>query len=320
MKRILLVIFFIPLFVFAGSFEADKFNSELKDISLNSDLNDFQKIKSYSDSRYNQQNIALAKIKLNEYQPDMDNSVILKLNGENIDFILKDLKKDGFKAEAYSDGAGYYFIMVDLTGKDVADNAIGLAKYYYVREVLVSKKVYYEIFGTKKALRIPVRVGTIIGGMNHSPVDVTINKIEWTIKGGMNLSPVDIKIDHNNKTITGGANHNPVELKFEWSTKQWSVEGRANLSPVKYTINWEKGILEGYSNNSQIRLEFDMKEGQAGENIVEINGYAKNAPVALKFDKITGKLTGAMNSSPVDITLTNCDLYDFLQYFFLFLN
>jgi len=274
------------------------------------------------DKKYNQQNIALRKIKLNDIQPDMDNSVILKLEKGDIDFYLKDLQKDGFKATAYTDSAGFYFIMVDLTDKDVASEAIGLAKYYYVKEVLVSEKTYNEIFNVKtvKSLKLmPVRIATITGGMNHSPVDMTINKLEWTIKGGINLSPIDLKINHENHTITGGANLSPVDLKFSWSKEEVTVEGGANRSPVKYTVNWENGILEGYSNNAPLKLNFDMKEGLAGENIVEIKGYANNSPVDLQFDKISGELKGGMNYSPVEIKLVNCDLYDFLQYIFIFL-
>jgi len=62
-----------------------------------------------------------------------------------------------------------------------------------------------------------------------------------------------------------------------------------------------------------------MKEGIAGENIIEIKGYANNSPVALQFNKTSGELTGGMNYSPVNIKLINCDLYDFLQYVFIFL-
>ncbi|MEF3279476.1 MAG: hypothetical protein K6357_00700 [Elusimicrobiota bacterium] len=277
--------------------------------------------------KYNQQNIALRKIKVNKVQPDMDNTIILKLDKGDIDFMVKDLNKDGFNAKAYIDNLGFYFISVDFTGKDIpyiADAAVGLGKYYYVNEVLVSKKVYDEIFVLKNKTNFSksyaTRIGTITGGMNHSPVDITINKIAWTIKGGINLSPVDITIDHQSKTIKGGVNHSPVDLKFEWSDEEVIIEGGANLSPVRYKVNWKKGILEGYSNNSPIKVEFDMKEGVAGENIIEIKGYANYSPVELKFDKISGKLTGGMNYSPVDIKLVNCDLYDFLQYFFLFLN
>src|SRR5438552_3011195 len=55
------------------------------------------------------------------------------------------------------------------------------------------------------------RTAWIAGGMNHSPVQVTFDRVEWTIKGGVNQSPVDLKIDHANGKITGGANHSPVD-------------------------------------------------------------------------------------------------------------
>lgn len=125
--------------------------------------------------KYNQQNIALSKIKINPVQPDMNNTVILKIEKGNIDFMVSDLKKDGFNATAYTDGQGYYFIAVDFTGKDkyyIADSSIGLAKYYYVKEVWVSREIYNEIFSLKNKQNYKkvyaTKIGTITGGMNNS--------------------------------------------------------------------------------------------------------------------------------------------------------
>ena len=215
--------------------------------------------------KYNQQNMALRKIKVNEYQPDMEGTLIGKLQkGLDIDKVVKELNDAGLKAQAMNDGLGYYFISVDVNKGDAADSAIGLAKFYYVTEVQVGQKVYNSIFTPPSRSKRPMnRIGSVKGGMNHSPVDLTINKMEWTIKGGMNLSPIDIKIDHSAGTITGGANLSPVDLKFTWSTEETTVEGGANHSPVKYTVNWKNGLLEGYANHSPVRLEFDMKEGVA---------------------------------------------------------
>ncbi len=165
-----------------------------------------------------------------------------------------------------------------------------------------------------------VKMGTIKGGMNHSPVDVKINKLDWTITGGMNRSPVDLRINHEEKTITGGANLSPVSLKFDWSTEEVTVYGGANHSPVKYTVNWKAGLLQGYASNSPVKLEFNMGEGYAGQTIVNVTGYANRAPVELTYNKVNGHIGGWMNRSPVDVNLVNCDLYDFLQYFFLFLD
>ncbi|MBI4656656.1 MAG: hypothetical protein HY746_07920 [Elusimicrobia bacterium] len=163
------------------------------------------------------------------------------------------------------------------------------------------------------------KIGTIKGGMNHSPVNVMIDKRQWTITGGINLSPINLKIDHETGSITGGANHSPVQLKFVWTPEEILTEGGANLSPVQLKVNWKQGILMGYSNHSPVKIEFDMKEGSADDNIVYLKGYANYSPVELQFDKVSGHLTGGMNYSPVDLYFENCDLYDFLQYFFVFL-
>lgn len=323
MKFSILTLFLFVLNTYSETLERVKSSAEIENIIIENIKENIKPAVSKKDEKYNQQNIALMKIKINQIQPDMDNTVILKLEKGDIDFYLNDLRKDGFDVSAYNDGMGFYFIMVNLEGRDVASEAVGLAKYYYVKEVLVSRKTYSELFGTnvkKSRLSYATRIGTITGGMNYSPVDITINKISWTVKGGINFSPVDLTINHEEKTIKGGANHSPVDLKFDWSTEEVRVYGGANHSPVDYTVNWKKGVLEGYSNHSPVRIEFDMKESVAGENTVELKGYANNSPVELKFDKISGKLTGAMNYSPVDIKLVNCDLYDFLQYIFIFLN
>ncbi len=269
----------------------------------------------------NNQWLTLRKITVNEAQPDMDNMLVgLIKHGENIDNAVKELNANGFKAQAVQDNLGGYMVMVDVTGQDAADQAVGLARYYYVTEVKVSRKVHNQLFGLNNKSTFAVKMGTIKGGMNHSPVDVTLNKLDWTITGGINLSPVDIKIDNDAKTITGGANHSQVDLKFLWSPEEVSVEGGANVSPVKYTVNWKNGLLEGYSNHAPLRLKFNMDEGNADATTVSIKGYATHSPVELTYNKVSGHISGGMGFSQVDVDLVNCDLYDFLQHFFLFLN
>jgi hypothetical protein len=130
---------------------------------------------------------------------------------------------------------------------------------------------------------------------------------------------VDLAINHEQNVITGGANFSTVGMKFDWSTEQVSMKGASGHNLVEYTVNWKKGLLKGNFNNSDVRLEFDMGEGENDSTRVYVKGYANNAPVELTFDKISGHLGGGMNHGPVDITLVNCDLYDFLQHFFLFL-
>ncbi|MCX5792833.1 MAG: hypothetical protein NTY45_11570 [Elusimicrobia bacterium] len=268
----------------------------------------------------NNQWLTLRKITVNTAQPDMNDTLVgLVKHGENIDKVVKELTEGGFKAQAVQDNSGGYLVLVDVTGLDAADYAVGLARYYYIAEVRVGQKVHNQLFGLNNKSAFAVKLGTIKGGMNHSPVDVKFNKLDWTITGGMNNSPVDVKINHEEKTITGGANLSPVDLKFVWSPEEVTVEGGANHSPVKYTVNWKGGLLEGYSNNSPMRVEFNLGEGYVDETIVTLKGYANHAPVELTYNKVNGHIGGGMNNSPVDVNLVNCDLYDFLQYFFLFL-
>ncbi len=264
----------------------------------------------------------LRKISVNT-SSDMNDAVIgMVRHGQDIDTVLSELAGAGFKVKACQDGLGGYMVFADVSGQDAADRAVGLARYYYITEVKVSRKVYNDIFGLadKSRSNYAVRQGVITGGMNHSPVDIKIDKAGWTITGGMNRSPVDIKIDHDARTITGGANHSPIDLKFAWSTEEVTVDGGANHSPVHYTVNWKNGLLEGYSNHAPLKLEFNMDEGNADAKTVTVTGYANHAPVELTYDKVSGRISGGMDRSPVDITLVNCDLYDFLQYFFLFVS
>jgi hypothetical protein len=262
---------------------------------------------------------ALRKIRLNTADEGMNDTLVgLLRDGMDVDWVLEDLASMGFKARAYTDASGGYFVMADVKGLDESDYAIGLARVYYVTEVRVGRAIYEEIFGGGSKSSYAVKQGTIKGGMNGSPVDIKIDKARWTVTGGMNHSPVDVAIDHEARTIKGGANLSPVDLRFEWSKERVLVEGGANHSPVRYLADWEKGELTGYANNAPLKITFDMKAGQAGERTVELAGYAGHAPVELSFDKVSGRLTGGMNRSLVDVTLVNCDLYDFLQYFFLF--
>lgn len=261
--------------------------------------------------------LTLRKIQVNSAAPGMNDTLVgIVQPGQDMYAAVRELYMAGFKVTPYQDGDRLY---VDVKGQDAADMAVGLARYYYITEVRVGQKVYDQLFGARNKSTYAVKQGTIKGGMNHSPVDIRINKAEWTIKGGMNHSPVDVRINHEEKTITGGANLSPVSLKFDWSTEEVKVYGGANQSPVNYTVNWKKGLLEGYASASPVKLEFDLGQGYADQTTVSIKGYAGHAPVDLVYNKVNGHIGGGMNHSPVDVYLVNCDLYDFLQYFFLFM-
>lgn len=279
----------------------------------------------------------LRKIKLNTAKPDMNDSLIgLIEHGQDAYAATRELYQAGFKVKSYQDNSGGYMVFADVTGQDAADQAVGLARYYYITEVKVGRKVYDQLFGARNETiasavskangpqtaksTFAVKMGTIKGGMNRSPVDLMINKLDWTIKGSINHYPVDLGINHEHSVITGGANASTLALKFDWSTEEITVLGNSGHSLLRYTVNWKGGLLQGYANNSPVKLEFNMGEGYAGQTMVNVSGYANHAPVSLVYNKVNGHIGGNMNNSPVDVNLVNCDLYDFLQYFFLFLN
>jgi hypothetical protein len=273
----------------------------------------------------NNQWLTLRKIKVNQAQPDMNDTLVgLIDHSANIDNVVKELNDNGFKAQAVQDNHGGYMVMVDVSGLNAADCAVGLARYYYVNEVQVGQKVYNRLFSVNNddsrsaKSTFAVKMGTIKGGINGAKADISLNKLAWTITGGLNGSPVDVKIDQDAKTITGGANGSPVDLKFDWSPEQVTVTGGADSSEVNYTVNWKNGLLEGYAGGAPLRMEFDMQEGVADANIVKVTGYAGGADLDLTFNKISGRISGGMGGAPVNMTLVNCDLYDFLQYAFLF--
>jgi hypothetical protein len=98
--------------------------------------------------KYNQQNKALAKIKLDAAQ-DAGTLLAAIQPDMNVGEVVSELSAAGFKAQAVSDGHGYFLISVDASGTDAADSALGLAKYYYVTSVSVGKPVYNALFSTK---------------------------------------------------------------------------------------------------------------------------------------------------------------------------
>ena len=263
--------------------------------------------------------MTLRKIQVNTAAPEMNDKLVGLIDRAFDSYTaVRELTQAGFKVQAYQSNTGGYMIFADVTGQDAADQAVGLARYYYITEVRVGQRVYDQLFGLRNKSTYAVKQGTIKGGMNHSQVDVKINKLDWTIKGGINNSPLDVRINHEEKTITGGANLSPVNLKFDWSTEEVRVYGGANHSQVNYTVNWKGGLLQGYLNNAPLKLEFDLGQGYADQTIVSVKGYAAAAPVNLTYNKVNGHIGGYMNNSPVDVNLVNCDIYDFLQYLFVF--
>jgi len=152
--------------------------------------------------------LTLRKIKVNEAQPDMNDTLVgLVENGQNIDKVVKELNDNGFKASPFQSNHGGYMVMVDVTGQNAADLAVGLARYYYITEVQVGQAVHNQLFGlnnTKSAGRKPNQwltlrkitvneaqpdmENTLVGLVDHSAnIDTVVKELT---EGGFKAEPV----------------------------------------------------------------------------------------------------------------------------------
>ncbi|MDA8130622.1 MAG: hypothetical protein M0011_03850 [Elusimicrobia bacterium] len=100
----------------------------------------------------NQQNMALRKIKTGDMADDKIKVVISWDIDDNqfIDIVFADLTKAGYKFKTVH-GTLPWTVIVDAAGMDAADTALGLAKYYYVTDVVVAKPVYDALHKTGAA-------------------------------------------------------------------------------------------------------------------------------------------------------------------------
>ena len=145
--------------------------------------------------------MTLRKITVNTAQPDMDDTLVgLVQHGQNIDKVVKELNDNGFKASASQDNAGGYLVMVDVTGLNAADCAIGLARYYYINEVQVGQNVHNQLFGlnnTKSAGRKPNQWTTLKKiTVNEAQPDME-NTLVGLVEGGQDIDKAVKELNDN---------------------------------------------------------------------------------------------------------------------------
>lgn len=88
------------------------------------------------------------KIRVNPMQDDMDAAIVLTLAASGgVDALVRRLAGDGYDAKAYQDGLGGFMLIVQVPENAAAAKATALAGYAFVREVLVSRKVFAVLSG-----------------------------------------------------------------------------------------------------------------------------------------------------------------------------
>ncbi len=76
-------------------------------------------------------------------------------------------------------------------------------------------------------------------------------------------------------------------------------------------LNWEKGTLKGGAWGKPMDLVFDTKKGI-------IRDASGGGDVNLKYDSTSGLLKGTLHGNDAKITMTNLDLYEFLNHYYIF--
>lgn len=159
--------------------------------------------------------------------------------------------------------------------------------------------------------KAPPAKGWIQGQFHGKPLDLEFDRRQSTLAGRFGQNDVSLATDHDQGTITGHLGQREVDVRFAWSSERIGYQGDIDGRPVNLRLDWQKGRLEGISGGNATDLRFDIAAGR-------IKGQAGHGQVDLRFDKQTGRLEGSLGKGNLDMTLTNLDLHDFLQNFFVF--
>jgi hypothetical protein len=173
----------------------------------------------------------------------------------------------------------------------------------------LSSKEHDQIQAITMLRKHPPAIGSMEGQAHGAPVHLTYDRRQWTVKGETNGSTVDLSIDHDKGTISGDAQGKTMDIDFTWSPEKISMRDDSN--GLLMNLDWNKGKLEGKLWGKPLDIRFDMNKG----TIKDMSG---RDDVDLTYDKISGVLTGTLDGSDAKVTMTNLDIYDFLNHYYAF--
>ncbi len=153
---------------------------------------------------------------------------------------------------------------------------------------------------------------SISGTLNGKAVQLQLNRRTWKLLGSVNGVSVALAIDHTAKRITSEDPAFPVSLEFKWSPEKVVLSGSSQGQPVKVIVDFKKASLVGEARAALIKLDYDRETGA-------FTGQARNKKIVWNYDRRTGRMTRRGGAVPVDLTLVNLEMGDFLQYFFVLL-
>ena len=159
--------------------------------------------------------------------------------------------------------------------------------------------------------KAPPAKGWIQGEFNGQPLDLEFDRRHSTVQGRFGQGEVKLATDHEHGTITGQLGPRAVKAKFTWSSERIGYQGDIGGRPLNLLLDWGKGRLQGMAGGEATDVRFDLANGR-------IQGQAVHGQVDLNYDAKSGRLAGQLGKGALDMTLTNLDLHDFLQNFFVF--
>lgn len=137
--------------------------------------------------------LTLRKIQVNAASPGLNDTLVgVVADGQDMYEAVRELYSAGFKVLPFQDGRRLF---VDVKGRDAGDQAVGLARYYYITKVQVGQRVYNDIFGldktkgnhwlTLRKIKVneaaPSMNDTLLGIVEH---DQDIDKVLRELTGG----------------------------------------------------------------------------------------------------------------------------------------
>ena len=156
------------------------------------------------------------------------------------------------------------------------------------------------------------KIGSMRGVFRNRKIMLTFNRTFWTITGNHGAHDVGLTINHEKATIVGRAYGDSLSLGFDWSPEKISQHGMVAGILYNMALDWKAGTAVGRGLGKGIRLQFSLDDGR-------ITGWMPGGQVNLTLNEISGVLQGTVGGKFCQLTLTNVDLYDFLQHLYLFL-
>lgn len=156
------------------------------------------------------------------------------------------------------------------------------------------------------------RFASISGKLDGKAFSMRLSRSLWVLSGEIGEDAIGVKIDHDGKSMLGDVGGRRVELAFHWTPAQSLVQGTYNGSPIRYNVDFREISAVGAAAGKPFRVSLDRQTRK-------VTGGIDGRAVSMDYNPMSGRLHGKLAGRPIDVTLSNLELGEFLQYFFILL-